>query len=239
LAIYAKLKTGEKVLDVACGTGLATKAAAKVVGNNGKVIGIDVSDKWLDVAKERAIFAGLPNIEFRVGNAEALEFVESYFDNVICASSIFYFPDILRALREWYRVLKPGGTVSFTSFGERMWQPILKPLGECLSKYDGQLPPVPFFIERTNTQEKCREFMRQAGFREMDVITENLDCRYPDITAYWQEIGLSFISPRLARLSSDELERFKAEHLTEIESLYADKAILIEFPTIFSVAKKP
>jgi ubiquinone/menaquinone biosynthesis C-methylase UbiE len=239
LAVYARIKPGQKVLDVACGTGLATKAAAKIMGNTGIVIGIDISDKWLGVAKERAISADLPNIEYQVGNAEALEFGESYFDNVICASSIFYFPDIPGALREWNRVLKTDGTVAFTSFGESFLQPVINPLGTLLSRYDGQPPPAPFFIERTNTPEKCCEFMKQAGFKEIDVITENLDCRYPDITAYWQEIGLSFISPRLARLSSDELERFKAEHLSEIESLYADKPILIEFPTIFSVAKKP
>jgi hypothetical protein len=73
--------------------------------------------------------------------------------------------------------------MAFTSFGERMWQPILQPLGDCLSGYDGQPPTFPVFIERTNKPEKCREFMRRAGFREIDVVTENLNCQYPGITA--------------------------------------------------------
>jgi hypothetical protein len=111
-------------------------------------------------------------------------------------------------------------------------------LGDCLSRYDGQPPPVPFFIERTDTPEKCREFLENAGFEDIKILTEQLDCQYPDNEAYWQEIPLSFVSPRLARLSPDSLERFKAAHLSEIESIYAERDILIEFPAHISVAKK-
>jgi arsenite methyltransferase len=235
---YARLAVGHRVLDVACGTGLATMLAAKVVGDAGKITGVDIAENFLGVAMEKSASAGLSNIGYRVGNAEALEFNDACFDTVICASSIFFFRDIIKSLQEWQRVLKPGGIVAFTSFGERMWQPILKPLGDRLSRYDGQPPPVPFFIERTNTPEKCRELLERAGFEEVEIITEQLDCRYKDTTDYWQEIGLSFIGPRLARLSPADLEKFKAEHFAEIESLYAGRDILIEFPTHISVAKK-
>ena len=238
LVIYAKLAPGQRILDVACGTGFATMAAARVVGDTGRVTGIDISDKMLDVAKEKATSAGLSNVEYRLGDAEALEFDDGCFDAVICASSIFFLRDIPKALHEWRRVLKVGGMIAFTSFGARLWQPVLKPLGERLSQYDGQPPPVPLFIERTNTPEKCRELLKRAGFEEIEIITEQLDCQYPDTTAYWQEITLSFVRWRLARLSPADLERFKAEHLSEIESMYADRGILIEFPTHISIAKK-
>lgn len=235
---YAKLVPGQHILDVACGTGLATMAAERVVGGNGLVVGIDISYDMLDVAKEKAASAGLSNVEYHLGDAEALEFGDGCFDAVICALSIFFFRDIQKALHEWHRVLKVGGTVAFTSWGERFWQPILKPLGECLSRYDGQPPPVPSFLERTDTPDKCRELLKRAGFKEIEVFTEQLDCQYPDTTAYWQELALSFVSPRLARLSPADLEKFKAEHLSEMESLYAGQGILIEFPTHISVARK-
>ncbi len=238
LIAYAKLAPGQQILDVACGTGLATMAAVKAVGDAGKVIGIDISGKFLNVAKEKAASAGYSNIEYQIGNAEVLEFDSESFDAVICASSIFYFRDIPKALHEWYRVLKVGGTMAFSSFGAGMWQPVLKPLGECLSKYDGQPPPVTFFVEPASTPGKCRELLENAGFEDIDIITEQLDCQYPDTNVYWQEISLSFISPRMARLSPDSLERFKAEHLSEIESMYAGRDILIKFPTHISVAKK-
>jgi arsenite methyltransferase len=239
LVTRAKLAEGQRVLDVACGTGLATMLAAEVVGGTGRVTGIDIDEKWLVVAKEKAASVGLSNVDYQVGDAESLEFDDSYFDAIICASSIFYFRDIPRALQEWYRVLKSGGIVAFTSFGERMWQPVLRKLGVCLSRYDGQPPPVLFFIERTNTSGKCRELLKHTGFVEIEIITEQLDCQYPDTAAYWQDISLSFVSPRLACLSSADLEKFKAEHLSEMELLYADRDILIEFPTHISVAKKP
>jgi ubiquinone/menaquinone biosynthesis C-methylase UbiE len=235
---HARLKAGQRILDVACGTGLATMAAAKVVGETGKVIGIDIGSNWLEVAKEKAAATGQSNIDYRIGDAVSLEFNDNFFDAVICASSIFYFKEIPKALREWRRVLKTGGTVAFTGFGEKFWQPVLHPLGKCLSKFDNLPPPVPFFTERTNTPEKCRELMKTAGFEKSDIITEKMDCTYPDTGVYWQEIALSFIGLRLARLSSSDLEKFKTEHLSEMESMYKDKPISIEFPVHICLAKK-
>ena len=234
----AKLGQGQRILDVACGTGIATMAAAKVVGETGSIIGIDINSKFLDVAGEKAASAGQSNIEYHVGNGEKLEFAGSTFDAVVCASSIFYFKDILKTLQGWYCVLKSGGTVAFTGFGERLWQPVLQPLGKCLSKYDNLPQPVPFIIERTNTPEKCYELLRSTGFKEIDIVTEHLDCQYPDTESYWQDMALSFVGPRLANLSSNDLDRFKVEHLSEMESLYKDRNILVEFPTHICLAKK-
>lgn len=235
---YAKLVPGQRILDIACGTGIATMVAVKYVGDTGSVIGIDTQSKFLDVAKEKAASVGQSNIKYKIGDAERLEFADNIFDAIICASSIFFFEDIQKALKGWCRVLKSGGTVAFTSFGERFFQPILKQLGECLSKYDNLPPPVPYFLERTNTPEKCHELLESAGFEEINIITERLDCEYPDMDTYWREIGLSFVGLRLANLDSSDLEKFKIEHLSEIESLYRDKKIVVEFPTHISLAKK-
>ena len=235
---YAKLEQGQRILDIACGTGLATMAVAKIVGKTGSVIGIDIQSKFLDVAKEKAASAGQSNIEYYLGDAEKLEFADSTFDAVICASSIFYFNDILKTLQGWSRVLKSGGTVAFTSFGYRFWQPVLQPLGKCLSKYDNLPPPTPLIIERTNTPEKCYELLQSAGFKEIDIVTVHLDCQYSNTETYWQDLALSFVGPRLANLNPNDLNRFKAEHLSEMELLYQNKKILIEFPTHICLAKK-
>ncbi len=238
LVVNAKLIPGQRVLDVACGTGWATMVAAQAVADNGLVIGIDIADKLLDVAKEKATSAGLSNVEYRVGDAEALEFDDASFDALICASSIFFLRDIPKALHEWHRVLKVGGTVAFTSFGPRLLQPVIKPFGERLSRYDGQAPPVPSFLESTDTPDKCRELLKRAGFEEIEITTEQLGFYLPDTTAYWQEITLTFVRPRLARLSPAELEKFKEEHLAEVESLRTDQGIWLDIPTYFSIARK-
>jgi ubiquinone/menaquinone biosynthesis C-methylase UbiE len=80
LVINAGLTPGQCVLDVACGTGWAAMAAAKAVGNNGRVIGIDIADKLLELALDKATSAELSNVEYHVGDATALEFDDTSFD---------------------------------------------------------------------------------------------------------------------------------------------------------------
>lgn len=238
LVVNAKIAPGQRVLDVACGTGWATMAAARAVGNNGRVTGIDIADKMLEVARGKAASAGLSNVEYRVGDAEALGFDEASFDAVICASSIFFLRDIPKALHEWHRVLKAGGTLAFTSFGEGYMQPLGKLFNERLTKYDGQAQSGQSPIERTNTPEKCRELLRQAGFTEIKITSEQLGYYVEDKTTYWQEMSSSIIKLRLNRLSPDKLEKFKAEHLAEIESLRTDRGIWLDIPVHFCVATK-
>jgi ubiquinone/menaquinone biosynthesis C-methylase UbiE len=238
LVANVKIIPGQQVLDVACGTGRATMAAALVVGKSGRVTGIDIDDKMLDIAKQKAESASLTNVEYHVGDAEALEFSDAAFDVVICASAIFFLKDIPKALHEFHRVLKTGGILGFTSFGERFLQPVIKPLGERLSKYFGQSPPVPFFIERTNTPDKCQALLQGAGFEDIHITTEQLGFYLPDLTAYWQEISQTFVRLHLMRLSPSDYEKFKAEHLSDMKSLLTDKGIWLEMPTHFSVATK-
>ena len=238
LAVHAKINLGQQVLDVACGTGWATMAAAWAVGDTGRVIGIDIADKLLDVARDKSMSAGLSNVEYRVGDAEALEFDDASFDVVICASSIFFLQDILKALHEWHRVLKLGGTIAFSSFGARFLRPVIKMFYERLAQYDGQVPPDQRFLGRADTPDKCRELLKRAGFEEIEITTEQLGYHLRDATAYWQEMSSTIVKPRLDRLSPADLERFKAEHLSEVEFLWTEQGIWIDIPTHFSVATK-
>jgi ubiquinone/menaquinone biosynthesis C-methylase UbiE len=92
-------------------------AAARAMGNTGKVTGIDIAEKMLDVARAKAKSAGLSNVEYRLGDAEALEFNDATFDAVICATAIYLLRDIPKALHEWHRVLEARGTVAFIISG--------------------------------------------------------------------------------------------------------------------------
>lgn len=237
LPAYAKLTPGQRVLDVACGTGWATMVAARTVGDTGQVTGIDIADKLMDVAREKTASAGLSNVEFRVGDAEELEFDDASFDTVICASSIFIFKDILKALHEWRRVLKAGGTVAFSSWGETFLQPAIKLFSERLARYDRQAPSPPL-SERTNTPDRCRELLKRAGFEEIEITSEQLGFYFSDPTAWWQEVSSMIFKPRLDRLSPAKLERFKADHLSEVESLCTAQGLWIDVPVHFSTAKK-
>jgi ubiquinone/menaquinone biosynthesis C-methylase UbiE len=112
-------RVGERVLDVACGTGLVTFAAAAAVGPGGAVLGVDLSNAMVDAGRQRAQQRGLPNVGFARMDAEDLVLPEAGFDVVLCALGLMYLPDPARAVREMHRVLRPGGRVGLAVWGER------------------------------------------------------------------------------------------------------------------------
>jgi len=104
-----KLVSGLKVLDLGCGIGGATFPLVDVTGPNGLVAGVDISSELIEVARRRAV--GLPGIEFRVGDANAIPYPSGFFDVARTERVFLYLPDRLAAIREMKRVVKPGGQV--------------------------------------------------------------------------------------------------------------------------------
>ena len=113
------LRPGERVLDVACGTGLVTLQAAAQVGTTGSVVGTDIADKMLTCARAMARQQGLPQLTFEHMDAEHVGFPDATFDAALCALGLMYVPTPMRALQEMYRVLKPGGRAVAAVWGER------------------------------------------------------------------------------------------------------------------------
>ena len=103
----ARVGAGDRVLDVACGTGILARQALDRVGPSGTVSGLDVADGMLEVAKQLA-----PTIEWRQGSAEALPFPEESFDAVVSQFGLMFFADRAQALREMVRVLVPNGRLA-------------------------------------------------------------------------------------------------------------------------------
>lgn len=113
----AGIQPGDRVLDVACGSGNLTLTAASYAGPNGKVYGIDAAPEMIDVAKKKAERAG-SGVIFQIGLAEKLDFPDATFDVIISRLAIHHLPDDLkrRAFAEIRRVLKPGGRVLIADF---------------------------------------------------------------------------------------------------------------------------
>ena len=107
---------GSRVLDIATGKGAVLLPAARCVGPEGHVTGIDISSGILKEAEQVAHKEGLSNVDFKKMDAEHLEFPDQSFDAVTCAFALFLFPDMEAALREMYRVCKPDGYVGVTLF---------------------------------------------------------------------------------------------------------------------------
>lgn len=99
----ASIHRGERLLDVACGTGVVARAAARAVGSPSLVTGVDINQGMLAVARRQG-----PGIDFRHAPAEALPFEDASFDAVTCQFALMFFEDRAAALREMCRVLRPA-----------------------------------------------------------------------------------------------------------------------------------
>lgn len=112
LAGDAHVRPGLRVLDLGSGTGYPALLAAQIVGPKGQVIGLDLAEDMLDVARRKAARLGLGNVTFRAADATALPFDAAAFDAVTSRFCLMFLPEIPKASAEITRVLKPGGWVA-------------------------------------------------------------------------------------------------------------------------------
>jgi SAM-dependent methyltransferase len=118
---------GERVLDVACGTGIVTMAAAQAVGAHGSVVGVDLSGRMVEAATQRTRAQRLHHASFERMDAEQLALPDAGFDLALCALGLMYLPQPHAALCELHRVLRPGGRAALAVWGERArcgWAPL-------------------------------------------------------------------------------------------------------------------
>ena len=188
LVTLAALQPGERVLDVACGTGVVTRQAAQAVGSTGQVVGLDLNDGMLQVARTVTPPAGAP-ITWREGNVLALPFPEATFDVVLCQWGLEFFPDRAHGLREMARVLVPGGRL-----GLRVWralerQPFQTAVLAALDRHlfgDQDVPSratvlQPFTLADT---EAVRALVADAGFHAIDIRIRTHPIRFASVEAY-------------------------------------------------------
>jgi ubiquinone/menaquinone biosynthesis C-methylase UbiE len=116
---FADIQQGEKIIDIACGTGLVTFRAAEKVGKKGFVLGTDISDKMVGLAAATAKEKNYLRVKFERVDAEELNMEDETFDAALCALGLMYVPDPLKALKEMWRVLKPGGRGIAAVWGKR------------------------------------------------------------------------------------------------------------------------
>ncbi|MGD8641980.1 MAG: class I SAM-dependent methyltransferase [Gammaproteobacteria bacterium] len=112
---YCPPGSGDRVLDVATGTGTIAFYAARLVGPTGHVVGIDISRGMLSKCNEKLAASGLNNLEFMYADGENLDFTANSFDRIYCTSAIFWMSNLQATLRHWFDLLKPGGHVGFNA----------------------------------------------------------------------------------------------------------------------------
>jgi ubiquinone/menaquinone biosynthesis C-methylase UbiE len=118
-----QLSSGDAVLDVCCGAGASALPAARAVGPAGNVLGLDLAQPLLALARQRATNLGLTNAAFRECDATASGLQSSSFDAVVCVFGVFFAADMPAFVAEMWRLVRPGGTLAITTWGPDWCEP--------------------------------------------------------------------------------------------------------------------
>ncbi len=175
----ASLGPEERVLDVACGTGIVARRAAWRVGTDGKVVGLDINEGMLEVA-HKASSDIRPPIEWRKGDATDMPLPDGAFDVVFCQQGLQFFPDRPAALGEMHRVLVPNGRLALSVLRSTEHNPGYRLLAEALERHvgvdAGSMMRSPF--SSLNTDE-LRDLITGSGFRDVKIFLGIGPVRYP------------------------------------------------------------
>jgi ubiquinone/menaquinone biosynthesis C-methylase UbiE len=171
----ANPQPGERVLDVACGTGIVARSIAPRVGSRGTVTGLDLNPDMIDVARAAADTEGLA-IEWRASPAERLPFPDGSFDLVLCQFGLMFFRDRRAALSEMHRVLRPHGRAVLSVWQGLDRHPFYQTLHDASSRRLGRSSVGAVFS--LGDPDDLRGLLADAGFRDVEIEPVTITARY-------------------------------------------------------------
>ena len=253
----AGVKANQRVLDIGTGTGVVALEVARKLGDEGQVVGIDLSDGMLATANEKADKEGLAaKAEFLKMDAEALEFDANSFDSVLSLYALRHFPNAEKAVAEMHRVLKPGGkaVIAVGSRPELLSKDgmvaVVRKIGSVIRRFTGrELAACQFLDELVNkhipenanseTAEwtghrhgftgSVRDLLRDAGFTDINSIWRGQYSAFHSPEAFW-ELQMTFSSlarKRIGQAEEPAIDALKKEFISTCEAVLARKGRLV------------
>jgi SAM-dependent methyltransferase len=177
LVVKAGIEPGSRVLDVACGTGAASRVAARRAGPDGSVTGVDLGEPTLAIARGFEPEPGAAPIEFLQGDASALPVPDDSFDVAICQQGMQFFPDRAAAAGAMRAALKPGGRVAvatWTAIESNPFGAVAAALAQHAGDEAGQMMRSPFRL----TGEELAGALSDGGFSDVAVEEETQSCTW-------------------------------------------------------------
>jgi ubiquinone/menaquinone biosynthesis C-methylase UbiE len=232
----AGLKAGDQVLDVGAGTGATLLPAARLVGPLGHVIGIDLAPGMVDRLASAIAANGLTNVHAQLGDGEDLHFADSSFDAVLCAFTLFFFRDRARALKEFRRVMRAGGTLAVSTFTregsvsiDRVW----KRISEYIER------PPPGLEVQFDEPRQLHEALGDAGFVDIDVEESPLEVVMPTFDDWWAWLWSMEFRDALERMDAETLDRFRASAAEDLEQGPDVPRIAFRMDALLTRARSP
>lgn len=232
---WADLHEGDRVLDVACGTGIVARRAAQHVGEEGDVVGVDINTAMLAVAEETAADIR-PAIEWREADAADLPFPDTSFDVVFCQQALQYFAEQSAALAEMRRVLAPGGRLVLSVWRPLDYQPGYIVLADALEEQvgpdAGEMMRSPFPSWEV---ADIRVLAEDAGFGSRKVSIEVGSVRFPTVEEFVRREVVS--SPLSEQLDDAAVwQAVVGEVAGELEDYIDDDGVVLPLESYILIA---
>ena len=206
-----KLFQGDRVLDVACGTGIVARVARERLGDAGHVVGIDVSSDMLSVARAVA-----PSIDWREGNASALPLREGeQFDVLVCQQGLQFFPDKPAAASEMRRALAKGGRLAVATWRSDDEIPFFRDLRRVAERHLGAVADQRYSFGDAAPLEAL---LRGAGFHDVRSRTVSRTIRLEDGAPFLRLNTMAFVGMSAAGKTMGDEERKQVVDVVVAES---------------------
>lgn len=236
LAASLDLRGDEHILDVATGTGNAALALASLLPQ-GRVTGIDFSSGMLELARKKAMARDVRNVEFIERDMQSIGFPTGYFDAAVCSFGIFFLDDMDAQLAHIAETVKPGGKIAISGFQEGYFHPLTDLMFGRLANFDVQRPPQTW--KRIANEAGCHELFARAGLTNIRVEKRNLGYFLENADEWWHVIWNAGFRRLVSQLPDEERERFRREHLLEVDTLRTEDGIWLDVGVLFTLGTKP
>ena len=230
-----ELRPGGSVLDIACGPGVSTAAAAAAVGASGRVVALDSSAEMLRMTLERAGALGIGNVEAVLGDMAHADFPAASFDAVISVLGVFYVPDMPALVSRLWQLARPGGRLAITTLGEGAFQPAFGIWKEAVraERPDARLT---FSWERTDNPSYVRALLRGAGVPNPEVRLEPRELTISGADDWWLAVMGSGMRRIALELDDETGDRVRADFDRRFREA---RVRAIQMPGIYATATKP
>ena len=236
LADAARIGPGDRVLDVACGTGVLTREAAGRIGPTGTVTGLDLSPEMLAVAARLS-----PGLRWQQGSAESLPFPDGSFDAVVSQFGLMFFPDQVAALREMMRVLAPGGRLAVAVWGSLADTPAYAAEVALVERLGGQAAAdalrAPFTL---GDVKRMADLCAAAGIRGARVALQPGRGRFPSIRTMVEVDVRDWLHIVGVALDEEVIEAILRESETELRPFLTvdERGVGFDSPAVLATATR-